>query len=102
MTANTHIKKRRSLEQWQALVEQQQQSNQSARQFCEDNRIGCVSFCKWRQRILAPDIDHSDPDSAPQFIDLGALASRSPGSWNIVLKLGNGVELCLNQAHVST
>tara|TARA_R110002110_G_scaffold159559_5_gene357386 strand:+ start:636 stop:893 length:258 start_codon:yes stop_codon:yes gene_type:complete len=38
-------------------------------------------------------------DQEVSFIDLGALSSSSEGrAWNIVLSLGNGVELRLSQS----
>ncbi|WP_144407679.1 IS66 family insertion sequence element accessory protein TnpA [Gynuella sunshinyii] len=42
---------RKSSEQWQSLVEAQQQSALSAVKFCDQNQVGYASFCKWKQRF---------------------------------------------------
>ena len=111
----THPRIRRTADQWRAILKQFQQSGLSAPKFCEQYDIGYGSFCKWRQRFnLESDtrMQSSEP-SSPTFIDLGVLESRSDSSqaasspsWHIVLKLGNGVELCLSQTsgadHVSS
>jgi putative transposase len=88
---------RRTLGQWQALVDQWQSSGQSAVRFCEEHGVGYASFCNWRKRL-------SDDQAPPavqreaSFIDLSTLPSSGEGrAWNIVLSLGNGVELRLSQ-----
>ncbi len=87
---------RRTPAQWQSLVEQWQQSGQSATQFCKDNAIVYASFCKWRKQFV--ELRQSDHQAAaPEFIDLSALQSQSR-QWHIVLSLGNGVELTLSQS----
>lgn len=85
----------RTSAQWQHLVKQWQTSNQSAVQFCKERDIGYASFCNWRKR-LTDNESQQESQGAVQFIDLGSLPS-STSSWNIVLSLGNGVELRLSQ-----
>ena len=91
---------RRTTEQWLALIEQWQSSGQSAARFCDAQAIGYASFCSWRKRLAD---DQASPTAAADqdvsFIDLGALSSSGEGrAWNIVLSLGNGVELRLSQS----
>ena len=87
---------RRTAEQWQTLIDQWQHSGQSMARFCEAHDIGYASFCHWRKRL-------TEEQAAPtkrevSFIDLGALPpSGGQHGWNIVLSLGNGVELRLSQ-----
>jgi len=95
------VQKRRTPEQWQQLVEQWRDSGLSATRFCNINEVGYASFCNWRKR-LTETAPHTVPTatSAPAFIDISTL--QSPDStpdtgWNIVLSLGNGVELRLSQ-----
>ena len=95
------VQKRRTPAQWQQLVEQWQDSGLSATRFCKIHEIGYASFCNWRKRLTetVPLISPA-ASSAPAFIDLSALQSpdSTPDtSWNIVLSLGNGVELRLSQ-----
>lgn len=87
---------RRTPEQWRSLVDQWQHSGQSMARFCEEQAIGYASFCHWRKRLH----DNGAPTGdAVSFIDLGTLSSCSAEQgWNIVLSLGNGIELRLSRA----
>ena len=94
------MRKHRTPEQWQALVDQQLASGLSAPQFCKQENIGYASFCNWRKRLSDPSTDESSGSGEAGFLDLSSLMSNSPSSgpgWNIVLSLGNGVELRLSQ-----
>lgn len=98
------MSKNRTPEQWQALVDQQLDSGLSATQFSSQQGIAYSTFCKWRKRLSslpassAKSLASSVGESS--FLDLSALMrasdSTQPG-WNIVLSLGNGVELRLSQ-----
>lgn len=93
------MRKHRTQEQWQALVHQQHDSGLSATQFCKEHSIGYASFCHWRKRLSdCPAADVSASDEAG-FLDLSTLmgGTASGAGWNIVLSLGNGVELRLSQ-----
>ncbi|MFY0678905.1 MAG: transposase, partial [Neptuniibacter sp.] len=93
---------RRTQDQWQAIIDQQQQSGITVQQFCTEHGINPASFYKWRQRLAEPQPAH-DTENPSSFIDLSALSSNrtlhsSPDKpWHIVLSLGNGVELRLSQ-----
>ena len=94
------MRKHRTPEQWQALVDQQRASGLSAPQFCKQENIGYASFCNWRKRLSDQPTDDPDGSGEASFVDLSSLmgASQSSGpGWNIVLSLGNGVELRLSQ-----
>lgn len=94
------MRKRRTPEQWQALVNQQRDSGLSASKFCQQENIGYASFCNWRKRLSGSSIDDSVESDEASFLDLSSLMGTSPSSgpgWNIVLSLGNGVELRLSQ-----
>jgi len=86
---------RRTPEQWQRLIGQWEESGLSMVRFCEDRQIGYASFCQWRKR-LAEERVAQDPEVS--FIDIGALASSEAArGWEIVLCLGQGVELRLSR-----
>lgn len=89
MTRSQH----RSADEWKVLIQQWEASGQSALQFCKSNSLGYASFCNWRKRLgqesLAPSVELAS------FIDFGTLATGQRG-WDIVLHLGNGVELRLS------
>ena len=94
------MRKHRTPEQWQALVDQHRDSGLSASQFCKQENIGYASFCNWRKRLSASSIKESPESGKAGFLDLSSLMGNSPSSgpsWNIVLSLGNGVELRLSQ-----
>ena len=89
---------RRTPEQWQALIDQWQSSGQSAARFCDAQAIGYASFCNWRKRLAGDQASPTAADRDVSFIDLSTLSSSSKArAWNIVLSLGNGVELHLSQ-----
>ena len=94
------MRKHRTPEQWQTLVDLQRASGLSAPQFCKQEKIGYASFCNWRKRLSDPSTDESSGPGEAGFLDLSSLMGNSPSSgpgWNIVLSLGNGVELRLSQ-----
>jgi hypothetical protein len=94
------MRQHRTPEQWQALVDQQESSNLSATQFCKQENIGYASFCNWRKRLAREPVVDSAGSGEASFLDLSSLMGGSPSSgpgWNIVLSLGNGVELRLSQ-----
>ena len=84
---------RRPRSEWQAIIESFSRSGLSGAQFCKTQDIQYAAFCKWRQQLLP------QAKPAPSFIDLTTLPTDSCDTrWRITLKLGNGVELLLNQA----
>lgn len=84
----------RSAAQWQHFIELWHASGQSAAQFCKTHDLGYVSFCKWRQRLEA----NEQQTTPTPFIDLSTLTQPTGATrWNIVLSLGNGVELKLSE-----
>jgi len=90
---------RRTSEQWQVLIEAQQQSNLSAKVFCGQRGVGYASFCNWRRRLLADkDRPSLDDKLETNFIDLSTLAESKSGGWHIVLKLDDGMELSLTKS----
>ncbi|CAM5237517.1 hypothetical protein SSTU70S_06153 [Stutzerimonas stutzeri] len=94
------MRKHRTAEQWQVLIGQQRDSGLSATQFCKEHKLGYASFCSRRKRLLSQPVGEAADSGYASFLDLSSLMddSASPGSgWNIVLSLGNGVELRLSQ-----
>lgn len=90
---------RRTSEQWFTLVEAQQQSGLSAPRYCEQHELSYASFCKWRQRFAERQTPGSGTPvgTTSDFVDLSGLASAAPGRWQIILSLGDGVELKLSR-----
>ena len=100
---STHYQ-RRTTEHWQSIIQPFQETDLSGIKYCELNDVPYASFCKWRKKLLSPFAQESH--STSDFIDLGLLSQHAVQSeqvqpCHIVLKLGNGVELCLTQNHVT-
>jgi len=88
---------RRTRHQWADLIEQWRRSGQSARAFCRSQGLGYASFCQWRRRLDRASVEQGGESSPPGFVDLGALGGAGGGRWQIVLSLGEGVELRLSR-----
>ena len=100
----THSKKdnpkprqpRRSPDQWQALVNQWQDSGLSMQSFCKKNNLAYQSFCNWKAKLAtASQVDQAE--AAPAFIDLSNVTQPAQSNWQITLKLADGIELQLSQ-----
>ncbi|MGO3669259.1 MAG: IS66 family insertion sequence element accessory protein TnpA, partial [Vreelandella alkaliphila] len=74
------MRKHRTPEQWQALVDQHRDSGLSASQFCKQENIGYSSFCNWRKRLSDQPTDNSTDSGEASFLDLSSLMGTSPSS----------------------
>lgn len=83
---------RRHRTEWQAIIRDWQQSNQSAPDYCLCNQLSYGSFSHWRRHLAK---DEGASQAANDFIDLTTLAPTADAGWNITLKLGDGVELVI-------
>ena len=80
---NISPRKRRTPNQWQALVNQWQQSDLSALGFCKQNQVGYASFCQWRKRLEQDPLPVSDAAAESRnFIDLGTLPTERVSRQN--------------------
>jgi transposase-like protein len=94
--------RRRSRQEWEQVIEEQEQSGLSARAFCRREAIGISSFYQWRRRLS----DGSEPSietHEESFIDMGRIeesisaASFGARSLVVTLDLGNGTKLTLKR-----
>lgn len=83
---------RRTRDQWQQLISNQQQSNLSQAAFCARQNISLASFSNWKRKLHN---DSSRTDTIPSWIELPALSSVSTSGWDMELDLGHGVCLRL-------
>lgn len=76
---------------WRDLIERQQQSGQSIREFCDDEKVSQPSFFSWRKRLRS---ENARPKSRflPVQIDL-ADSVASPGRIEILLDGGKRVRV---------
>ena len=91
---------RRSQSKWRSLLAKFEGSGLSVEAFCRREAISAASFYRWRS-LLSDAVDRGEVvvrDSAPAFVDLGALnsASSPPGRrLDLKLDLGDGLRLHL-------
>jgi hypothetical protein len=86
---------RRNRNEWQSLLSGFEQSALSVEAYCRRESISAASFYRWRS-LLSGAVDGGEGvvrDSAPAFVDLGALNSASSPGRGLDLKidLGDGV-----------
>ncbi len=88
---------RRTAAEWQQLVEEQQASGSTQKEFCELRGIRAATFGYWKRKLSA--VSSMDQSADSSWLDLSALTATgdSSSSWKIELDLGNGVVLRLNQ-----
>ena len=95
MKGNGH---RRSRSEWRSLLARFGGSGRSVEAFCRREAISVASFYRWRS-LLSGAADRGEVvvrDSAPAFVDLGALSSASSPRRGLDLKLDLGDGLLLH------
>lgn len=85
--------RRRTPVEWQQIIDQWQASGLSAREFCRQQSLGYANFRKWCKRLANPESQRA----ASQFIELGSLTKGETSAWQIVLDLGEGIQLRLSR-----
>jgi transposase-like protein len=92
---NPKIKKRRSTEEWRALVAGFAESDLSLAKYCEAHGIAASGFYTWRKRFEEEAVAESSPFIevlTPEGSDT-PLSSRTLADWRLELSLGDGVVL---------
>ena len=85
---------RKSPEQWEALVSDQQASQLSAPEYCKQNHIAYASFSKWRTKLKNAANTEESKIAVP-FVELTAPEKTVEPTtrWHIELDLAPGVQL---------
>lgn len=81
---------RRSVEQWQTILDRQAASHLSAKAFCDTHQLSYAVFCRWRKRLAS-----SDQAPLVELTDLVQAPRRQ--QWDIELELGDGMTLRLRR-----
>ncbi len=94
MSPATHTGNRRSQEEWQRLITQQQSSQLSQKAYCQQHGLGLSTFQYWKRKLVSTGL----PACADAWLELpsGVEGSLLSG-WDIELELGHGVCLRLKQ-----
>lgn len=90
----------RSVDQWQSLFDQFDQSGQTRDQFCHEHSISLSSFSRWRTKLRKQAVVEPAPSDSLLFTELSPVvpAEGSPTSgWDIELQLGADVVLRLRR-----
>ena len=91
------IPKRRTADQWRALIAEQAESGLSQSAFCKRKKLALSTFNLWKRRLAESGEPHATRSGEQDsWIDLGQLASSRAG-WDIELDLGDGVCLRLRR-----
>lgn len=96
MSTNHRPSIRRSREQWQSFIDEQQQSGLSQAEFCQKNNLALSSFYHWKRR-LSESTEHRQPSEDNTWLSLPEQLFSPSGNWKIELDLGGGICLRLNQ-----
>lgn len=90
--------KRRTRQQWQALVDEQAESELSVSEFCAQYDLTVSNFYLWRKKLSDDSQSPAQQDNWLAF-DIPASGNQSAGStWEIELALPGGVVLRMNRA----
>lgn len=89
--------RRRSGEEWRALLARQASSGLSVPAFCARESISVSSFQRWRALLSSAGTGAQAQTPVPQesFVDLGLLASGTASRLELKLDLGGGLVLHL-------
>lgn len=96
MTVTPRTRQRRSREQWQQLITEQQQSGLSQKAFCQGKGLVLSTFTYWKRRLGEP--TSSNGPAEGHWLELPVSLTEGPSTgWDIELELGGGLCLRLRQ-----
>lgn len=87
--------------QWQKIIDQQQASGMSQKDFCRDRNIGLSTFTNWKRKLggkatATPKETLTPPDEA--WIEIpSATREVATQPWHLELELPGGVTLRMRQ-----
>ena len=93
-------KRRRTREDWQALVKDWESSKQTQQAFCQERGLCYRQFNQWKSRFKQESLSEQENNVAPQFvpIQLKTPASLvSPSGVQVVLP--NGIRIEVSSEH---
>ena len=84
--------KRLSKEQWQRLIEEQQNSSMTQSDFCLSKGLNLAIFYNWKRKLSAS--ENTTTETRPQWIELPTASQHSrQQAWDIELELPGNVIL---------
>ncbi len=96
MSRNSRKPVRRSREQWQRLINNQLEGDDTQAEYCQQHGIAVSSFCHWKRRLSQePASNQSAEDNT--WLSLPEQLFSTSNNWRIELDLGGGVCLRFSQ-----
>ncbi len=83
-------RRRRTADQWQALIEQQAQSPLSMAEFCKRKGLSLSSFHRWRGKL-----SHKPQPASFLEVEAPVCTEESMATWNLEVDLPGGGHLRL-------
>lgn len=88
--------KRLSKEQWQRLIEEQQNSSMTQSEFCLSKELSLATFYNWKRKLNAS--EKTATETSPQWIEAPTTSQHSrQHAWDIELELPGNVILRMRQ-----
>ena len=95
---------RRNKDRWAALIEQQSNSGETIKAFCQDNDI--ASFGKWKHKLSNKRALHSngskyDGFTPVQVVDSKDQCSPAKPSTTVTLTLGSNITVTIQSSEIT-
>lgn len=84
---------RQSRAQWKRIIDQYNDGQQEASEFCKVHNLGYSTFYKWKRVFSRP--TEALSSAKPDFVELSQPCSTPVASWDVELTLGHGMQLRL-------
>ena len=87
-----------SAEQWQQVIDQQQVSGMSQKEFCSTHDIGLSTFTHWKRKLQRKPV--TVPRESPkqeEWVELSPTPPTTSQTWHLELELPGGVTLRMRQ-----
>ena len=98
-TRKTRRAPRRSVAQWQALIERFERAGQTRKRFCAAHGVALSTFDGWRRKLRGTPAVREE-ESQALFVELSSPpeAEVPVPVWDVELELGGGVVLRVRRA----
>ena len=99
-TTPQKTKRRRTREDWQALVSAWESSNQTQQAFCQDRGLCYRQFNQWKSRFKQESLAEQENNVAAQFVPIQLKPPAGPRpSMGVQVYLPNGIRIDVSSEH---
>ena len=92
---------RRTPEQWQTIINDQQVSGLPQKAYCHKHGLSLATFCNWKKKLVSHHASNNTHTTDPveEWVEVPAPGCETQsGHWDIELELPGGVTLRMQQA----